>query len=54
MTKQYKDRAMEVDSIMEVDSAPRTGLYFFPKKNPPVAVEAESVEEAEALLDIKK
>lgn len=46
MAKKYDNRAMETDA------GNRT--YFFPKANPPVAIVADSVEEAEAKLLSKK
>lgn len=48
MPKIYKDRAMEISKEDFGDDG--LSLFFFPKNNPPVAVRAKTIEEAEALL----
>lgn len=49
MEKPYKNRQLNTEG------APTRQTFFFPKNNPPVSVEAESLEEAEkAIKDITK
>lgn len=47
MPKIYKDRALEVRKEEMGDGY---SMFFFPKANPPVAIQARSIEEAEEIL----
>lgn len=47
MAKEYSDRAMSAGGRSKE-------TFFFPKNNPPVAVEAETLEEAEEIIKDKK
>lgn len=48
MEKSYKNKQIKESSNKELKS------YFFPKANPPITIEAESLEEAEKKLSIIK
>ena len=45
MRKGYNNRALTTDT------EPKKQVFFFPKNSPPVSVEAETIEEAEAKLE---
>lgn len=51
MVKIYRDRALQVDKEDFGDKG--QSLFFFPKNNPPVAVLAKTIEEAEEILKEK-
>jgi hypothetical protein len=51
MPKIYKDRALQVT---KEDVVGELSVFFFPKANPPVAVQARTIEEAEAILAANK
>lgn len=49
MQKNYKNK-----EIKEGDFKNKKTSFFFPKENPPVTIEAETIEEAEEKLQVIK
>lgn len=46
MQKDYKNKQMKSDEVKNKRA------FFFPKANPPITIEAETIEEAEKQLQI--
>lgn len=51
MAHEKKGKLPASDRSMDSDRGDRSSLFFFPKRNPPTSVRAETREEAERLLD---
>jgi hypothetical protein len=51
MSKPRSQKVPAADRSMDTERKERSQVFFFPKRNPPASVRADSREEAEQLLE---